>query len=201
MNRASLLSVAALAAVLISSQTASAADDADPNFTGQLMVVGYNFCPRNWVEADGQTLSIPQNAPLFSLLGITYGGDGKTNFKLPDLRGRLPVGQGQGVDLPKVAQGEAFGAAVLSLTVDQLPPHRHDLQAADGDPNSGDPAGAVFATFRGGFLPYNNTLAPTKVMKANSIGLSGKGGGIDISSPAVGMRWCICLNGIFPSRP
>lgn len=200
MTRASLLSVAALAAALTSSQAASAAGDAATSFTGQLMVVGYSFCPSNWAEANGQSLAINQNQALFSLLGFTYGGDGSTTFKLPDLRGRLPVGQGQGADLPKVAQGEAFGVADLRLTYDQLPPHRHDLQATDGDPNSGDPAGAAFATFRGGFLPYNNANAPTKVMKANSIGLAGKGAGIDISPPSLGIRWCICVSGIFPSR-
>jgi microcystin-dependent protein len=206
MKRASLLSASALAAALIASYQTTAAAQSPPieeAFTGQLMLVGFAYCPNNWVEANGQTLSIVNgNQELFSLLGTYYGGDGYKTMKLPDLRGRVPVQAGQGTGLVKVDLGQKYGNASVNLTVDNLPPHNHTMSAGDGDPNTGDPAGAVFPTFRSGGNPYNNvSLTPSKAMNAGSIAMAGKNAAVDIRPPSLGMRWCICLRGRFPSKP
>lgn len=106
-----LLTAAAAAAVLAFSAAAPASDRADEPFIGQVITVGFTFCPRGWARADGQLLPIAQYSALFSLLGTTYGGDGRTDFALPDLRGRVPVHTGQGDGLPEVRLGQKGSAA------------------------------------------------------------------------------------------
>lgn len=194
MKHASLFSAAALAAVLVLPQQASA--QVEP-YLGQLIPVGFDFCPRGWLEANGQ--SLPNSHPLYALYGVIYGADTAGTFKLPDLRGRTPVHVGNPAGLPPLRQGEMVGKTSINLTLDQMPAHRHDLQATDGGPNSGDPTGAAFATFTSPV--FNKDRAPQKLMKANSIGLAGKGAAIDIRAPSLGLRWCVSMAGIFPTRP
>ena len=90
-------------------------------FLGQLALLPYTFCPRGWTEANGQLVAISSNTALFSLLGTTYGGDGRTNFALPDLRGRVPLGQGQGPGLSNIQLGEQSGAESVTLMTNQMP--------------------------------------------------------------------------------
>jgi microcystin-dependent protein len=92
-------------------------------YIGQLMLFAGNFAPRGWAFCHGQLLSIAQNSALFSLLGTTYGGDGQTTFGVPDLRGRAPIGMGQGPGLPNITQGQQGGAAAVTLTTAQMPAH------------------------------------------------------------------------------
>jgi microcystin-dependent protein len=98
-------------------------------FIGQIMLVGFNYCPRGWAEANGALLPIAQNTALFSLLGTTYSGDGRTTFGLPDLRGRVPIGDGTGAGLSPYQLGQKGGVESVTLTSSQLPPHAHSITA------------------------------------------------------------------------
>src|ERR1700755_795870 len=99
-------------------------------FLGEIRIFPYNFAPRGYAFCQGQILSIAQNTALFSLLGTTYGGNGQTTFALPDLRGRVPVGIGQGPGLAAIDLGQMAGAESVSLVVNQLPAHTHSLVAS-----------------------------------------------------------------------
>ena len=94
-------------------------------FLGEIRMVGFNFAPNGWLSCNGQTLSIAQNSALFALLGVTFGGDGVTTFKLPDYQGRSPVGMGNGVGLSPIVQGEISGTENVTLTGNQMPMHTH----------------------------------------------------------------------------
>jgi microcystin-dependent protein len=104
-------------------------------YIGQLMLFAGNFAPRGWAFCHGQLLSIAQNSALFSLLGTTYGGDGQTTFGVPDLRGRAPIGMGQGPGLSNITQGEMAGAAAVTLTTAQMPAHSHPVTLAGAEVN------------------------------------------------------------------
>src|ERR1041385_1895796 len=106
-------------------------------FLGAICMFGFNFAPRGWAFCNGQILSIAQNTALFSLLGTTYGGNGQTTFALPDLRGRVPVGTGQGPGLPSIQLGEVSGEPTHTLIITEIPAHNHQAQA-QGNSNSGD---------------------------------------------------------------
>ncbi len=114
-------------------------------FLGEIKMVGFNFAPRGWALADGQLLPISANSALFSLYGTTYGGDGRTTFALPDLRGRTPIHQGSGQGLTERRIGSKGGAEYATLNVNQLPPHAHALLAHAGTGNQAAPTGHVLA--------------------------------------------------------
>lgn len=168
----------------------------DP-FIGQLMCVGFNFAPRGWALCDGSLLSINQNTALFALLGTTYGGNGTTTFALPDLRGRAPIGQGQGPGLSQIVQGEMSGQEQVTLSVGQMPPHNHLLATS----NSGESQTAS------GNVPANAASeiygSPTagQTMASNACGPAGNGLPVGIRNPYIGMYWIIATDGVFPSRP
>src|SRR5262249_55020479 len=115
-------------------------------FLGEIRWVPYNFEPQGWAFCDGQLLPISQNTALFSLLGTTYGGDGRTTFALPDLRGRVSVHAGQGAGLSSYDLGSNGGAESVTLTSKQLPPHAHSAWAGKNDATTGDPTNAYLAT-------------------------------------------------------
>lgn len=163
------------------------------------------FCPRGYAEASGQLLSIAQYTALFSLVGTTYGGNGQTTFALPDLRGRTPVGRGQGPGLSDITQGEAAGTETVSLLATQMPPHTHtatvSIRASTANGGTDNPSGAVPAK-----LPRSNvytTAAPDTTMASNTvtIGTAGNGQPVPIRNPFLGLRYCIALEGIYPSQP
>src|SRR6187399_3074015 len=114
-------------------------------FLGEIRLMSFGFAPKGWAFCNGQFLPINQNQALFSLLGTTYGGNGQTNFALPDLRGRIPVHSGQGPGLSNSSLGETGGTEAVTLTVAQLPRHSHAAQGASGAGNSSGPAGQVWA--------------------------------------------------------
>ncbi len=118
-------------------------------FLGTIFFFGFNFAPRGWSTCEGQLLSISQNSALFSLLGTYYGGNGQTTFALPDLRGRYPMGQGQGPGLTPRTIGEASGRESVQLTLNEMPSHTHTARAASSS-SSKSPAGNVpgFTGFR-----------------------------------------------------
>jgi microcystin-dependent protein len=197
-----LTSTALAATLSLLAGSSYATCTADP-MIGSICITAANFCPRDYAEAAGQTMLISQNTALFSLLGTTYGGNGQTTFNLPDLRGRTPVGTGQGPGLSNVFDGQTGGAENVNLTVAQMPAHTHAAQlkgtAATG--NTDSPAGAVPAR-----MPRANdysTGAADANMGASAISVSPTGSGqpVDVRNPYLGLHYCIALTGIFPSRP
>ena len=163
-------------------------------FIGQLMCVGFNFAPRGWAMCQGQLLSIAQNSALFSLLGTTYGGDGRVTFGLPDLRGRSPIGMGQGPGLQNYVQGEMVGSESVTLIGSQMPIHNHLVSCASGDPADTSPVGTVPA----GGASYSPTA--NNVMNQNMIQPSGGSQPHENRSPLLALNWIIALEGVFPSR-
>jgi microcystin-dependent protein len=168
-------------------------------FLGEVIMVGFTFCPRGWAECNGQLLSISQNTALFSLLGTTYGGDGRTTFALPDLRGRVPLHTGTGPGLSTRTQGQKGGEEDHALTVQEMPVHNHSAQASSflGDDTS--PAGNVWAA-RQRFVKLYNNQQPDVAMASEAIGDEGGSQAHNTMQPYLVIRYCIALQGIFPSR-
>lgn len=173
-------------------------------YIGAIFMFAGNFAPNGYQLCQGQLLSISQNAALFSILGITYGGNGQTTFALPDLRGRGPIGVGTGPGLPNVDLGQQAGATSVNISLPNLPPHNHALQANNNAAGVGDPTGALLANSgnsqTGGFPVYLGGAAPNATMNPQSIGMTGSGTPINTQDPYLGVNFIICVNGIFPSR-
>lgn len=165
-----------------------------------------NFAPRNWQFCSAQILSIAQNTALFSLLGTTYGGNGQTTFALPDFRGRVAVGTGQGPGLPNYTLGQIAGTPTVTLLTTNMPAHNHQvtgqipMQAAgDGtlttDANGRYPGPANVYSSSGADL---QTMQPLSINQATTI--AGGSQPFSIMPPYLGMNYIICMFGIFPSR-
>lgn len=175
-----------------------AVNGSDP-FVGEIMKFGGNFAPRGWATCEGQLLSISGNDALFSLIGTIYGGNGETNFALPDLRGRVPVHPGSGPGLTPISVGEKGGAENVTLTTNQLPQHSHALYVNDGGGNSANPDGNFIASNSEGVKHYSSSAS----LNANSGSISNfTGGGQSHTNmqPFLGIYYCIALFGIYPSR-
>ena len=185
-------------------------------FIAEIIMFGGNFAPRGWAFCDGQLLPISQNSALFSLLGTTYGGDGRTTFGLPDMRGRVPVHEGSGPGLTSRTLGSKFGANTRILSTAQMPSHSHSATVvssatlrADGSStrtaNRTNPSGNTLGYGRERI--YSTGSAGT-VMDASSIDLSvgatigNTGGtqGFDLSQPSLVVNFIIATTGTFPSR-
>ena len=203
-TRALFLTIAVF--VLLGFHTRPSAAQADP-YVGQLMLTAATFCPRGTTEVNGQQIAIPQNTALYSLLGTTYGGDGRTTFNLPNLQGRTPIQTGQGPGLPTYTQGQAGGTTTTTLTAANLPVHNHlataTLNASSQAGTTATPTGNSLAMTTGGSI-YRARVAPDQAMNAGSvsvtIGNSGGGQPFDSRTPYLTLRWCIALVGIFPPR-
>jgi microcystin-dependent protein len=157
-----------------------------------------NFAPRGWAFCQGQILSIAQNTALFSLLGTTYGGNGQTTFALPDLRGRSPIGPGQGPGLSNISLGEISGTESITLTANTLPQHNHTMTGSTLAGNTSVPTGAVPANSGSLDKEYSSVLTSNVAMAAT--GLTGGNQPVGIRNPYLGMNFVICMQGIFPSR-
>lgn len=190
------LSLAAVAVGVAASVSASSL--AQERYLGDILWVGFNFCPRGTAAADGAILPINQNQALFSLYGTTYGGDGRTTFALPDLRGRMPLSVGQGPGLPSYNQGQRSGSETTTLTTANMPPHDHGLTATSEDGNSADPLNRVIAD--GGRSRLYVTSTPGDAMDARSIGATGGNTSVNNMQPYLTVRACVVLQGLFPSR-
>jgi len=190
-----------LSGVLLSLFSAGPAlAQASDQYLGQLMLVGFNFCPTGWVEANGQVIAISSNTALFSLYGTTYGGNGTTNFALPDLRGRVAVHVGQGPGLPVDVLGQQMGAPTTTLTVGNLPSHTHSFNASANAPTTNDPNGNLLPTFPASQHIYTPGAAG-KVMSAASVGFTGQNQPFDRYQPSLVLRYCVATQGVYPPRP
>jgi microcystin-dependent protein len=200
----------AVIALLATTTLWSAPAQASEPFIGQIMMVGFNFAPRGFATCDGQLLSIAQNTALFSLLGTTFGGDGRTTFGLPDLRGRVAVHVGTGPGLQLVTWGQVGGSNTNTLTVANLPAHNHAASATvtvkgtNARGNSELPEGNTWAS-RSRDNDYSN-VAPDVVMNAASVevavttGNTGGNAAVNNMQPYLGIYHVIALQGIYPSR-
>lgn len=165
-------------------------------FLAEVRIVGFNFAPRGWAFCDGQILPINQNQSLYSLLGTTYGGDGRTSFALPDLRGRIPIHVGRSDGGGDHREGQKSGEETHTLSGAEMPQHTHVLQASDSTGNNP--------------IPVNNMLArannlyrdPTNLTSLRSGTVANVGGGQahDNMMPYLAINFCIALRGLFPSR-
>lgn len=187
------------ACVLAGAAVAPSAQAQFEPFIGQLMLVGYNFCPRGWAAADGSLLSIAQNTALFSLLGTQFGGDGRVTFALPDLRGRAPIGVGQGPGLQQVLEGQTGGSENVTLLQQHMPVHTHALNASPQAATHAAPAAdRLLATAQNAGTYV--AAGPGVPLAPNSVGAAGGSQPFSVRDPYLGMRWCIALQGVFPSR-
>lgn len=169
----------------------------DP-FVAEIRVLPFNFAPRGWANCDGQLMPISQNTALFSLIGTYYGGDGKSNFALPNLGGRFAMGPGQGAGLSPRDLGETTGQASVALIASEMPGHSHGLRAGSS-PGSTSPAGNVMAPTATGGVVYRAPGAPA-VMAGAAISPAGAGQPHENRQPYLALTFCIALQGIFPPR-
>ncbi|GAB3127102.1 phage tail protein [Glaciibacter psychrotolerans] len=176
----------------------------DP-FVAEIRLVGFNFAPQGWAFCNGQILPIAQNTALFSLIGTFYGGNGTSNFALPNLQGSMPLGQGQGRGLSQYYLGESGGSAAVTLITGEMPNHNHSAHAVKALGNSTSPAGAVWAQPRVGRAasktyaqsPAAGTLVP---LAGEALGAFGGDQPHNNLPPYLTMNYIIALQGIFPAR-
>jgi microcystin-dependent protein len=187
------------------------------SFVGQIFLLPFNFPPRGFAFCEGQLLPISQNTALFSLLGTTFGGDGRSTFALPDLRGRAPLGFGQGPGLTDHPLGDAGGSENVTLLVPEIPQHAHPVSLAsltaaarcrNAAGNQQTPVGNVPAVDASGGTAIYASGAPDANMHPGAVSLGGSlsaasaGGGQPHTNmqPYLTLRFCIALQGVFPPR-
>lgn len=192
--------------------TATSAAVSQEGFIGEVKLFAGNFAPRGWEFCHGQLLAISSNTALFSIIGTTYGGDGRTTFALPDLRSRVAVGAGNGPGLSDVRLGDRKGREEAQLIVQNLPSHTHFVQAtlnaiASGEAASSNAAGNGLASASrggGGGSPIYARGANSVTLREDAISATAgpTGGNIPFSivQPSLGMNYIICTQGVFPSR-
>jgi microcystin-dependent protein len=169
-------------------------------FIGQITLGGWNFAPRGWATCSGQLLPISQNTALFSLLGTTFGGDGRTTFSLPDMRGRTVVGQGNGPGLSTISWGQKGGTSDTTLSVLNMPAHSHRVNSTNAIGNLSGPGTDFLAKAAPGTQNIYHNGPPTQQMDPAMISTEGGGRSFSNMQPFIGMYYVIALQGIFPSR-
>ena len=172
---------------------------ADP-FVAEIRIFPFNFAPRGWAWCDGQLLPLSQNTALFSLLGTTYGGNGKSNFALPDLQGRAPMHPGQGPGLSLHDLGETGGSETVTLLESEIPAHSHALMASGPVGNRTNPIGNSLARASGGTPYIPPAGAPLVSMASQSLAPAGGDQPHNNLMPYLTFYFCIALQGVFPPR-
>jgi microcystin-dependent protein len=166
-------------------------------YIGECRLVGFNFAPVGWSLCNGQALAISQYDALFTLIGTTYGGNGQTNFQVPNLQSRVPVHQGGGMVI-----GQVGGVETVTLNVQQIPGHTHGLMATNASATSAQVQGNVPATAAGSGNPVYNAIspAPAAAMNPNAVTQTGGSQPHNNLQPYLALNWIIALFGIFPSQ-
>jgi len=165
-------------------------------FLAEIRIVGFNFAPRGWAFCDGQILPINQNQSLYSLLGTNYGGDGRTSFALPDLRGRTPMHVGDGHSL-----AQKSGAETVTLTAAEIAAHTHAFKASSSAGVDRSATNDVLAdTAPNGFLYRDAEAGTMTALRSGSISNAGGGQAHNNMQPYTALSFCIALQGLFPSR-
>lgn len=184
------------------------------SFIGEIRIFGFNYAPREWAFCDGQIASIQQSTALFALISTRYGGDGRTTFRLPNMKGYAPIGAGAGTGLTPRALGQVYGEEAVALNQYQLPVHDHTLtlkastnvSALTAEPTAGQstltrvvhPTGGTAATAVNEFVAPPVTLTPLYIY---TCGVTGNGQAHENRQPYLPMNFCISLNGEFPLNP
>lgn len=171
----------------------------DP-FVAEIRIFPFNFAPKGWAFCDGQILPLSQNTALFSLLGTTYGGDGKSNFALPDLQGRAPMHPGQGPGLSLHDLGESSGSETVTLLQSEIPSHSHTLMAQASPADSPVATGGALARVSGATPYVAPAGAPIVPMNPQSIAPSGGDSPHNNMQPYLTLNFCIALQGVYPPR-
>ena len=165
-------------------------------FIGEVKMFAGNFAPRGWAFCEGQLLPISEYQSLYAIIGTTYGGDGRTTFALPDLRGRVAIHPGTGPGLSTKRLGQQGGAETVTLNTGQLPNHSHQLKTTTDQANSKNPTNATLATSKTEI--YSNNTASINMQ--DIIGKTGGNQPHENMPPYTSINFIICLQGIFPSR-
>jgi microcystin-dependent protein len=171
----------------------------DP-FVAEVRILPYTFAPTGWALCQGQILPISQFAAVFSLLGTNYGGNGTSNFALPNLQGRLAIGAGQGPGLSLYYVGETGGVESVTVIPPQLAAHSHQAVAVHDAGNTYSPAGDEWSADGANRAMIYGTAAPTVAMGANALSLAGGSQPHNNLQPFVAINYCIALQGVFPAR-
>jgi microcystin-dependent protein len=173
-------------------------------YVGEIRAFGFNFAPYGWATCDGQLLAISQYSPLFAIIGTFYGGNGTTNFALPNLQGNAPFHWGDGTGLPQYVIGEVVGVPNVTLTQAEMPAHVHVVDATTpGDPSQDTAVPSLNASVGPGGpgnLWDKQTSPPLQPFSPKSIGMSGSSFPHQNMQPFLVINYCIALQGIFPSR-
>lgn len=174
-------------------------------FVGEIRLLPFSFAPKNWALCNGQILAIQSNTALFSIIGTAYGGNGTTNFQLPNLQGQVVAGVGQGPGLSPWSWGEQQGEDGVTLLTTEIPAHNHLITAMNNPGSASTPAADTYLAkdVRGGAGVINYMLAPgvtNTVMAPQTIGVTGGNTAHENRQPFLALNYCIALYGIYPPR-
>jgi microcystin-dependent protein len=169
-------------------------------FVAEVRILPYVFAPEGWATCDGQLMPLSQNTALFSLLGTTYGGDGRSTFALPDLQDSAPMGAGQGPALTERFMGEMNGTQTIALSESEIPVHIHNLMVSTKPATEAAPAGQRFA-FGAGVGMYDTTAPPATSLAFQAAAPTGGSLPHNNMQPYLTVQYCIALEGVFPQRP
>lgn len=176
-------------------------------YIGEIKIFGFYFNPSGHEMCNGQIMSIAENTALFALLGTTYGGNGQTTFALPDLRGRVPVGQGQGPGLPFNSLGQLSGATSANILASNMPVHNHpasgisiNIPVSEGGADTDSPVNAVLANTASGLYASATNDASAPIVASGATAATGSSIPIAIENPYLTLNYSIAIYGIFPSR-
>ncbi len=176
---------------------------------GEIRVFSGSYAPKNWAYCDGRSLNIKDYDPLYRVIGTTYGGDGKTSFSLPDFKGRIAIGSGQGKGLTKRVLGERIGTQDVTLTTEQMPSHNHALYASTEKANTNELENMVLASPQDPkegkdvvyYLPDDPSHETLLHFKNNALMTAGAGNAHNNMQPFIGINYIICVNGYPPKFP
>lgn len=176
-------------------------------YIGEIRLFAGNFAPRGWFFCDGTLYSIANYSAAFSILGTTYGGDGQANFGVPDLRGRVAIGTGQGVGLQNITLGQVGGTESVTMNTLQMPMHTHNAIATIAFPafsdggDTGSPSATILGGLQGAYStqPGDTNISPAAV--SGALSSTGNGLPFEIIQPVLAANYIICFEGIYPSRP